>query len=268
MQTSHSVEAVIFDHDGTLAPTLERQERWFKHYSELNGKEWQFATFTEFREFYNRLCALEGGVQNVYDQLGLLCSIRDKSHPVWPAFEAFNRKHPQELYSGMKETVEELWRMGILSKDVQRNRRIRLGVNTTNSWRSIRGDLEQGGVLPYFDCFVTKEILDVYHGAGNGAALYKPSKVSMALMLGLLGSNGNTTVHIGDTVNDLLASHEVMRYDPGRRETLITVGACYGYEGREKLEAGAEVDGGRIHFTHLIDEPRELVGIVQGYLGR
>ena len=267
MHTSPIVEAVIFDHDGTLAPTLERQEQWFKHYSEMQGKSWGF-TFEEFREFYNQLCALEGGVQNVYDRLGLPSSIRDKTHPVWPAFEAFNREHPLELYPGMRETVEELWRIGALTENVLRNRRMRLGVNTTNSWKSIRGDLEKGGVLPYFDSFVTKEVLDTYHGSGNGAALYKPSKVSIALMLGLLGSNGNTTVHIGDTVNDLLASHEVMRFDPGRKETLITVGAGYGYEGREKLEDGAEVDGERIHFTHLINEPRELVGIVKGYLGK
>jgi len=92
----------------------------------------------------------------------------------------------------------------------------------------------------------------------------KPSKISLALALGLTDSDGANVIHVGDTLNDLAASHKVIRLNPSHPETLITVGAAWGYEGREELERGVEIPGrGRVHFNHIADSPRELVGIVK-----
>ncbi|HLD00468.1 MAG TPA: hypothetical protein VJC39_01870 [Candidatus Nanoarchaeia archaeon] len=63
------LQAVIFDYDGTISPTMLRQERWFKFYSEKQGAAWRFKTFEDFLSFYNDHCHREGGVQNVYNEL-------------------------------------------------------------------------------------------------------------------------------------------------------------------------------------------------------
>lgn len=260
------LQAVIFDFDGTIAPTSIRQEKWFKFYSEVNQKEWQFKTFDEFLTFYNHECSGPKGVQHVYDTLGLPCDMKDKTHPVWPAYIEFNQSNPQELYSGMKETIEKIWEMGQLTKDYRMNRRLKLGINTSNSWSSIYRDLAAADVTKYFDSFITEEIIRQYQGVGDCEPLKKPSTVSLALMLGLIDCEGNKTLHIGDTLNDLRASQKVMRLNPMEPETLITVGACYGYEGRKKLEQGVEKDGVLVKFDYLIDEPSELVKIIEELL--
>ena len=256
------LQAIVFDYDGTLAPTSERQERWFKYYSTQNGKNWPFKTFPEFINFYNEHCALKGGVQNVYDALKLPCDMSNKEHPVWPAYEAFNQQNPQTLYTCIKEEIERIWKLGGLGRNHKRNRRIRLGINTTNSWKSIHADLEKGGILQYFDSFVTEEVLRQYHGANDPDSLKKPATISIALMLGLIDCEGAYTLHVGDTRNDLRASYKVMRLNPNHPETLITCGACYGYEGRELLEQGVQTPEGTAHFDYLIDKPEELSSLV------
>lgn len=257
------LQAVIFDFDGTIAPTSIRQEKWFKFYSDVNRKEWPFKTFDEFLTFYNHECSGPKGVQHVYDTLGLPCDMKDKSHPVWPAYIEFNQSNKQELYKGMKETIEKIWEMGQLSKDPFRNRRLRLGINTTNSWSSIYGDLAAADVIKYFDSRITEEILRCFQGAGDCEPLKKPATISLALAIGLIDSETDLTLHVGDTLNDLSASQKVMILNPMNPKNLITVGACYGYEGRKKLEQGVEKDGVLVKFDYLIDEPSELIKIVE-----
>ncbi len=260
------LQAVLFDYDGTLSPTSIRQEKWFKTWANKHGIQWPFNSFQEFLTSYNHYCGKEGGVQNVYDFLKLPCDMKDRNHPVWDAYEKFNKENPQTVYPGIKETVREIWRIGQLGANPQRNRRLRLGINTSNSWKSIHNDLEKGDIIQYFDTFITEEVLRQYQGAGNGDSLKKPSKVSLAMALGLLDSEGESTLHVDDTLNGLVASQKVMRLNPLNPETLITVGACYGYEGRTILEQGAE--GGKIKFDYLIDKPEELISIVEKLLKR
>lgn len=260
------LQAITFDYDGTIAPTSQRQEKWFKFYAERNNKPWPFATFGAFMTFYNYHLSQKGGAQNVYDTLGLPCDMKDKKHPVWPAYESFNQNNPQALYPEMKETLETIFNLGVLTKDTDRNRRLRLGINTTNTWASIYKDLNQAGVLHYFDCYITDEVLRKYQGLGVSEQLHKPSSISLALMLGLLDSEGAYTLHVGDTRNDLRASQKVIRLNPQRPENILTVGACYGYEGRTTLENGVETPEGTAHFNYLIDEPKQLVTIVKELL--
>jgi len=257
------LEAIFFDFDGTISPTSKRQEEWFKFYSARNNVSWKFKTFEEFLCVYNKELHKEGGVQNFYDYMRLLCDIKDKKHPVLPAYEELVSQNPAKLYCGMKKTIKEIWKLGCLGKDTRANRRMRLGINTTNTWKNCYRDLEKNGLLQYFDCFITEEVLNMYYGDNNGDALKKPSTISVSLMLAQLGSVGAQTLHIGDTLNDLRASNKVVRLNPLNPESVITVGACYGYEGRPTLENGVEIAGEKVHFDYLIDKPVELIGIVE-----
>jgi phosphoglycolate phosphatase-like HAD superfamily hydrolase len=217
------LDAIIFDYDGTIAPTLKRQYNWFHFWAGKNGKEISFKEFSqEFMDFYNKHCAIEGGVQNVYDALQLPCDMKDKAHPVWPAYEEFKNLNPVMLYDGMAETIEAVWKMGQLSDDSRRCKRLRLCINTTNTWSSIFRELKSCNVLHYFDCFVTEEVLKEYMGAGNQDAIKKPSKISIALSTGLLGASVGTVLHIGDTVNDLIASQSVSLLPSEQKARIIT----------------------------------------------
>lgn len=270
------LQGITFDFDGTLAQTFERQHKWFKYWAKINKKELKFNEyndfndfndFNEFKDFYNTYCTPEKGVQNVYDKLGLPCNMNDKSHPVWDAYEAFKEKNPVIFYDGVKDAVKNIWKNGHLSKDYNRNRRLRMSINTTNSWKSIYNDLKREDMIQYFDCFVTEEVLRSYHGSHNSSAIHKPSKISLALTLGLIDCEGEFVMHVGDTINDLAASQKVIRLNPMRPETLITVGTSWGYEGRDKLEKGVEVESiGTVHFNYIIDKPSQLIEIVDSLI--
>lgn len=260
------LELVLFDYDGTLFPTHVRQEKWFKYWAKLNNKPWPFEQFSEFLRSYNTEVAKDGGVQNFYDALKLPCDMQDRSHPVWPAYIAFNQENPSEPYPGVKETLKKIDEMGILPADPNRNRKLQIGINTTNTWTSMYKDLVKADLIRHFFGHITEEYLEKVHGAGNGNALKKPSTISVAYAMGLLGSEGATTIHVGDTLNDLKSSQKVIRLNPNKPETLITVGACYGYEGRSILEQGADTPNGKVHFDYLIDKPEELIPIVQDRL--
>jgi phosphoglycolate phosphatase-like HAD superfamily hydrolase len=265
-----SLRAIIFDHDGTLAQTTQRQEAWLKFWWNENrsSEPWPFVDFDEFTKFYNEHIGGENGVQEVYDQLELPCDMGDMTHPVWHAYEKFKSEFPAvKLYEGIKETLQEIWELSLLPDDSARNVKVRIGINSTNTWRSIRKDLVNNDALHYFDCHVTAETLNAYQGGGSAKSIYKPSPISVALMLNLLGvRDGSEVLHIGDSRTDLGASHNIIVRPAERPQSVITVGACYGYEGRTLLEQGYEVNGQRYHFDHLIDKPRQLVGIVKNLL--
>lgn len=277
------LQAVIFDYDGTLAPTQERQFNWFRHWwnhphneKKVGGKSFPYSDLQSFIRMYNCEEHKAGGVQNVYNFLNLDCDMSDRSHPVWNSYINYLEENPNTLYSGMNEAVREIWELGELPEwqmdgnhinGQRRNKRLRLGINTNNTWKSVRKDLKKNDVLKYFDSFVTEEVLKEYHGAGNSDQLKKPSSISLALMLGMIDTEGAYTLHVGDTLNDLAASQKVMRLNPMRPETLITVGVSWGYEGKNNLEKGVEVPGkGKAYFNHIIEKPSQLVNIVKDYM--
>lgn len=258
------LHGITFDYDGTIGDSFERQFKWFKHWARANETKFPFEDAAQFREFYNARCTLERGVQNVYDSLGLPCDMDKHEHPVWQAYEKFKAETPVSFYPGIKDAILKIWEMGHLSPDSNRNKRVRLSINTTNTWQSIYNDLKQEGILHCFDCFVTEEVLRAYHGAGIPTSLHKPSRVSLALTLGLIDCPGEYVLHVGDALSDLAASQKVFTLNPCHPETLITVGAAWGYEGREKLEKGVKIDGGATaHFNYIIDKPEELPGIIE-----
>lgn len=260
------LRGVTFDYDGTIGQTLERQFAWLRHWAAQHDKTLEFADIREFAPFYNKHCG-KGGVQNVYDALGLPCDMADRTHPVWAAYNAFKAEHQVSLYPGVEQAVRDIWKLGHLTSDPQRNRRLRLAINTTNTWGSIHQELRSARILHCFDCFVTDETLRQYYGSAANGTISKPSTISLALTLGLIDSPGEAVLHIGDTRNDLVASQKIMRLNPQQPETLLTVGCTWGYEGRKELEKGVEVPGeGTVHFNRLVDEPSQLVGIVRDFL--
>lgn len=255
------LDAIIFDFDGTLVPTITRQYDWFRYWAENNGKKLshvesgeEYNTASEFVEFYNEILH-DHGVQRVYDLLGLPCDMNDSEHPVWAAYSKFKIERPLKLYEGMKGVLDELHARGV-----------RLAINTTNKLDSIEKELGKEQVLQYFNPIITEDYLAAYHGAGKADAIKKPSKISLSLTLNELNLNGQKVLHVGDTLNDLISSKKVMRQYPTRFENLPVIGVSWGFEGRQKLEQGYETKDRTYHFDHIIDHPSELMPIIEDYI--
>lgn len=269
------LEAIIFDNDGVISQTAPRQYSWFQHWAAANDKVLPYTDFDQFLTDYNSTLHkaedVSCGVQSFYDKHGLPCDMKDSKHPVWIAYNEYKEQNPSGLVSGMKEVLAEVYQLGALSPSkVTLSRRLRLGVNSTNSWQTIGRELEKAGVLHYFDSQIGIEMLREIHGAGDGNALKKPSKISVAWSLYQLGTDGDQTMHIGDTRADLAASRNVLvpGGDPLKRKNLIMVGASWGYEGRKLLEEGTKLENGEhAHFDYIIDKPEELIWLVRKHRG-
>jgi phosphoglycolate phosphatase-like HAD superfamily hydrolase len=256
----------LIDWDGTIAMTPERQYNWFKYWANTNNVPFKFNNVKEFLKEYNPLIN-NVGAQGTYDAFGLPCNMSDFNHPVWPAYKHFKTLNPVEMYPGIKESLEEVWSMGRLNSNTERNQTLRLAINSTNDWKSIQPDMVRFGIINYFDSYCTAETLKQYDGSGNHGAIHKPSKISVALMLNILGTDGDTTFHLGDALSDLKASVDVRKYGGLKKENLITIGAAWGFEGREALEKGITLESGiTAHFNWIVDHPSELPKIIKQYL--
>jgi phosphoglycolate phosphatase-like HAD superfamily hydrolase len=256
----------LIDYDGVIAKTKERQFLWFREWARQNRVPFPYAHEEEFSPVYNKVIG-EQGVQKVYDHFSLPCDMNDFSHPVWPAYELFKQHNPVEMYEGIGDALTAVWNMGRLNSDLSRNRSLRMAINTTNSWKSIHPDLVRFGINHLFDAYCTAEVLNAYVGDGGSAkGVHKPSKVSVALLLNILDTEGEMTFHLGDTISDLRASCDVRAYPSIRGQNLITIGAAWGFDGRAALEKGYTNGNGTVHFSHIIDHPSELPGVIKQYL--
>ena len=279
------LQAIILDHDGTMSQTMERQFSWFKEWwnhpineKNVQGHEFPYKDLKSFLEMYNKNIDHPDEVQNVYNFLNLECDMEDFDHPVWPAYKAFAAKNPALLYEGMGNALEELFHAGSLgSKFNSNNKRVRLGVNTSNSWSLVRGDLKSNNVLQYFDSYVSKEILNEYHGYGGAGYIKKPSNIPLAYSLNMLDASGDLALFVGDSLVDCAAGKKIKRLGLGFEENIKTIGVTWGYaaagEGkeraREELLKGIEVPGrGTVYFDHIVDSPDEIVNIAKDYMSR
>jgi len=254
----------LVDYDGTIAKTPERQFKWFNFWADINNKKIGL-NFTDFKKLYNQILD-EKGVQAFYDYFGLPCDMNDFSHPVWNAYEHFKSQNPVEFYEGINDAISKVWEMGRLGSDVNNNQALRLAINTTNSWKSIYPELVSHGLKSYFESFCTAETLKAFDGSGNHNAIMKPSKISIALMLNVLGTKGESTFHLDDTIAGLKASVGVRRFGGLQSENLITIGAGWGFEGADKLNQGFSDDKGTHHYNHVIEHPSQLPDIIKQYI--
>lgn len=269
------LEGIIFDNDGVLSQTAQRQYSWFQHWAEQNGKTLPYEGFEAFLTDYNdtlhRAEDVSCGVQAFYDKHGLPCDMKKKDHPVWTAYNDYKSSHPVGLFPGVEKVLQQIYSLGSLSSSgLTIPTRLRLGINSTNSWQTISKELEKAGVIQYFDSQMGIEMLRAIHGSGDGNALKKPSTLSVAWSLYNLGTDGDRTMHVGDTRADLAASREVVvpGGNPVKGKNLLMVGAAWGYEGRKLLEQGTKLESGRhVDFDYIIDGPEELVWLVRKHRG-
>ncbi|HYD03161.1 MAG TPA: HAD hydrolase-like protein [Alphaproteobacteria bacterium] len=268
----------LFDYDGVIGDTKARQFEWYKEWARQNKVDLKFPDGSKvdpndlegFLAQYNSTYALNG--TKTYNLFGLPCDFDAENSKVWAAYELFNENNPVKIFPGMKEALIKIWKDGRLDSDDKKNRSLRLAINTTSSWKSIYPALKRFGISHIFDSYCTSEILKKQAGEGGKyEGNNKPSKVSIALMLNILGSRGNTTIHVGDTIADLRASQDVLEHLMIKDETLITVGVAWGYDGGEVLHKGYNLKDnkgnslGTLNFNHIIEHPSQLPALIKKY---
>jgi phosphoglycolate phosphatase-like HAD superfamily hydrolase len=94
----------------------------------------------------------------------------------------------------------------------------------------------------------------------------KPSKISVALSLGILGATGEATMFVGDTLADLQACTDVARSGSYKKERLIPVGVAWGFDGKDILQEGVKTESGEAFFRHIVNTPDQLVELVRSYV--
>jgi len=184
------IKAVIFDLDGTL----------LVHKLKLHEAK---------KEFLNRLRErLQGSIESSIDfPIAYILNELSEEDKI-TAFKILNEvfepfeimaAEVAELREDVKETLEFL-----------KGRDVKLAIATNNSRKSVELCLKNTMIETYFDVIVTRD--DVFDLKPNGKMILKTVEK--------LGVKVEEVIHVGDTIYDVIAAHEV-----GVRSIAITGGA-------------------------------------------
>ena len=267
-------EGIAFDVDGTIVNTPPSQFDWFKHWANQNNIKFKFKGM-KLREWLDTIynpAIFEGGFPEVYKVHGLPddSSLGRENAKVWKAYDSFKKEnqHKIKIYEGMDKVFRELHNSGKIPKDGSRDHALSLGIVTTNTWAPYYDIMDAAGIIERLTTKVSVESLEGYDANGVGKNLVKPGKIGMDIIMNRWGTNGNSTVYIGDTITDLRACVDVLRNgDPIKKESLKIIGAAWGYDGRTQLSKGfKDKDGQQYHFDAILDNPLEIIDFYNTYL--
>lgn len=245
------LSALIFDWDGTIADTLADQFFWLKHCCESFGKSFPYETLTDgFRNDYNRYFSARG-ILGLYDMIGV--DFNANKPRIWSEYEAWKKNAKICLFAGMKEVIAEIYARSRPRKGSPCG--MRFALNTTSRLSTIENVFFGNGLQVYFDTLLTRELLP----ESESATLTKPHVYSIEWCLDLLGRNADETLHVGDTVTDIVACRTLRRKNPANEQNVKTVAVTWGYETRQELE--------KVKPDYIVDRPSELVKIVETLCG-
>jgi FMN phosphatase YigB (HAD superfamily) len=244
------IDTFIFDYDGTIINSPDRQFKWLQFWAEENNVLFDFKSFEEFKPIYADLY-LNKGIQGVYDELHLPCDMKNKSHPVHDAYEYFNLTFFAPFYEGIVDVFEHIQSAG---------GKIAICTNT-HSPIVEKGLSDHNIPLDSFPIIDARTV--VKEKTPMKTSYYtKPSTKLIEHTLIVLNSHPVKAMHICDTLVDVSASLEVPfgeeNYD------LTNVGHLGGYEG-DILRNGVVKNNSRKYFDELYSSSSELINIIDSY---
>ncbi len=267
------LQALILDVDGTTLDTFANQHKWFSQASKMFGGNPMMPPYdAAYRTAYNSAYNADG-MPGLYTLHGI--DFKSQRDPIWEAYIAFNNTHVAPPIPGMDAAIKEIHARSRVSRE--RNRALRIAVNTTKLWINIDEALLACGILPLLDSRVTKDNVQDY--ATDGAArrenigfddydalrkivpeetvknIEKPGSLMSLLTTHLLGVDPASIVALEDSASGIKAYHNVLF--PDRRRDIYVVGVTWGYETREELMEGRP--------DALIDKPQQLVELLGDY---
>lgn len=253
-----NIKAVVFDFDGVVDKSLKIEHGALNEWAKKNNlpfPKFDQKFVNDYIEAYSKKRDVPAYV-NLYDRWGLPCDWEKgiDNAEVWKFYRGYKEKHPAKVYPDIIEEIKKLYAAFAIPEEGGRNKRIPLGINSSNTTATIYRQLKKHNILHMFDSIITKDDNDKYAGLGNGDGIAKPSRITIEKSLQELGVRGPETIYITDTTNDLMACIP----------DLVKVFAVDGFEPRESLEKGVEYIGNIFHFDEIIPR-KEIFNTVMLY---
>jgi len=276
MAIQQSLQGLILDVDGTLLDSRTAQYEWLKYAAQRFGGIKDFLpNDSNFWKAYNTAYETKS-MPGLYELVGV--DFHAHREQIWKEYTEYNQQHPTALVPGVGEALKTIFELSRVTR--ARPTALRIGTNSTKTWKDIEPALRKAGILQYFDTIVTKD--DVYNCVADGVAkrnkiafddfealrtvlpeklvkeLEKPGTLCSMLALHRLGiDDPQEVIAVEDTAVGVQSYKSIIL--PRRRVDLHVVGVTWGYEGRDELlAAGAD---------EIIERPAQLVDIVERWSG-
>lgn len=189
-----TLQAIIFDVDGTLADTEDVHRLAFNHVFQEYGLDWNWTP-----ELYRELLAISGGRERIADY-GRRLRQRFASNAAFEEFVIALHKAKTRKYAAMLTEGEVRLRPGVRRLlDQARNADLKLGIATSSARSNIETLLDNNLPPGWRSWFSALETCD-------SVPLKKPSPAVYLAALARLGSEARHTVALEDTRNGLAAA--------------------------------------------------------------
>ena len=211
-----TLEAILFDFDGTLRDTMSLIRKLFEEELRKKGVE-EFTDDVEDR--------IRSALYDLFNTTSVITGVILVPRMVWVIGRkaGLSRFNCFRLLSSITGIINETYNQAELFPDVQESldlvsgARYRLGVVTTAPRKTVEGSLTRHGIREYFEVVVSR----------TDVKRVKPDPEACLLAAETLNVNPERCVFIGDLFFDILA---------GQRAGMTTVGVTTGLQGREELE--------------------------------
>lgn len=238
---STRVIAVIWDFDGTLADTLERNLLITRRIVErlLGGSAMRFRALRS-RDHYARAVHSAASWRELYvREFGVPLERTEDAAPLWTQFHAADTDLPR-LFDGVHEAVS-----GLDGKPQ--------GIVSQNGRDNIRRTLSQAGLLARFGVIVADEDLPYHRQKPAPDGLLQCAE---ALLAAAQVEPGGTILYVGDHPVDIECVRRATAELPlrGHDWRLLSVGVEYGAAGERQWASPPD---------HLAARPADVLAIVQ-----
>ena len=189
-----TLQAIIFDVDGTLADTEDVHRLAFNHVFQEYGLDWNWTP-----ELYRELLAISGGRERIADY-GRRLRRRFASDAAFEEFVVAMHKAKTRKYAAMLTEGEVRLRPGVRRLlDAARNVDLKLGIATSSARSNIETLLDNNLPPGWRLWFSALETCD-------SVPLKKPSPAVYLAALARLGTEAQHTAALEDTRNGLAAA--------------------------------------------------------------
>lgn len=245
---------LILDSDGTVMDSKVNQFEWMNYcVTKLYKKPFPYKDLSgDFFVKYNNAHHAKGLI-GIYGLFGISYE-KDKDF-LWEHFNDWKEKNPPKIFEGMKEAIFEIYERSRPKPGKAKG--LRIALNTMNRWPSFKKQFYESGLINCFDLILTGDYVPpVMDEEGNEKPfLLKPHVYSIEWTLDLLGVDPEEALHVGDTVNDIMACRNLRRKDPIIEREIRAVSVTWGFETRKRLASAKPYK--------IISKPKQLVKVVE-----
>jgi len=246
---------LILDSDGTVMDSKINQFEWFKYcVTKLYKKPFKYKSCSEkFLKAYNEAHHSKG-LDGIYE-LFRIDSKKDVDF-LWKHFNAWKEENPPQIIKSMQDTIFEIYERSRPKPNKIKGLRILL--NTSNRWSSFENQFYESGLIKCFDAIITEKDIETIARENDTSLFLKPNTYSIEWALDILGVDPEEALHIGDTLEDIIACRD-LKSKPNLGKEVKVVSVTWGFETKKSLASAKPY--------RLIYKPQQLIKIVENLGG-